>query len=104
VHNKIDQWSLDHNREPYLPPEGAIALSAMTGEGCDALLQWIDEKLSAQLLATYHYQLPHADGRAIAWLYANGQVMHHVEEEKTAEYEVRLSAANAARFHQQFGY
>ena len=104
VHNKIDQWSADHNHEPYLPPAGAVALSAMTGEGCDALLQLINEKLSLQLLATYHFHLPHADGRAIAWLYANGQVIQHKEEETTADYEVRLSAANAARFHQQFGY
>ena len=104
VHNKIDQWSADHNRELYLPPAGAVALSAMTGEGCAELLQLIDEKLSLQLLATYHFQLPHADGRAIAWLYANGQVIQHQEEAETADYEVRLSAANAARFHQQFGY
>lgn len=104
VHNKIDQWSADHNREPYLPPEGAIALSAITGDGCGALLALIDEKLSAQLLGTYHYDIPHADGRAIAWLYANGQVMEHIEEEDAARYDVRLSAANAARFSQQFGY
>ena len=104
VHNKIDQWSIDHNREPYLAPEGAIPLSAITGEGCDALLQLIDAKLSAQLLSTYDYEIPHHDGRAIAWLYANGQVMHHREEESAARYEVRLSTANAARFHQQFGY
>ncbi len=104
VHNKIDQWSADHNREPYLAPTGAVPLSAMTGEGCEDLLQLIDQKLSSELLATYHYSIPHEDGRAIAWLYANGQVMQHHEEERTAEYEVRLSAANAARFHQQFGY
>ncbi|MFZ4540411.1 MAG: GTPase HflX [Rickettsiales bacterium] len=104
VHNKIDQWSLDHNREYYAAPEGAIPLSAMTGEGCDALLELIDDKLSSQLLDSHHYAIPHEDGRAIAWLYANGQVMNHREEEKYADYEVRLSAANAARFHQHFGY
>lgn len=104
VHNKIDQWSADHNREPYLPPAGAVPLSAITGEGCEQLLTFIDEKLSAHLLEPHHYRIPHADGRAIAWLYANGQVIDHREEEKFAEYEVRLSAANAARFHQQFGY
>lgn len=104
VHNKIDQWSRDHNREPYIPPEGAVPLSAITGEGCDQLLALIDEKLSAQLLGTYHYDIPHTDGRAIAWLYANGQVMEHVEEEEATHYDVRLSAANAARFSQQFGY
>lgn len=104
VHNKIDQWSADHNREPYLAPKGAVPLSAITGEGCAELLTLIDEKLSAELLATHHYTIPHTNGRAIAWLYANGQVMHHEEMETNAHYEVRLSAANAARFHQQFGY
>ncbi len=104
VHNKIDQWQADHNHEPYLPPAGAMPLSAITGEGCHELLQRIDEKLSAELLATHHYSIPHENGRAIAWLYANGQVMHHEEGDADAHYEVRLSPANAARFHQQFGY
>jgi GTP-binding protein HflX len=103
IHNKIDQWSADHNREPYLAPTGAVPLSAITGEGCAELLTLIDEKLSAELLATYHYTIPHAHGRAIAWLYANGQVMQHMEEDETAHYEVRLSAANAARFAREFG-
>ncbi len=104
VHNKIDQWSADHNHENYAAPAGAVPISAITGEGCAELLKLIDDKLSAELLATYHYTIPHENGRAIAWLYANGQVMDHTEEEATAHYEVRLSAANAARFHQQFGY
>jgi GTP-binding protein HflX len=104
VHNKIDQWSADHNREPYLAPAGAVPLSAITGEGCNELLALIDETLSSQLLGTHHFSIPHDDGRAIAWLYANGQVMEHIEEEATADYSVRLSAANAARFKQQFGY
>lgn len=104
VHNKIDQWSADHNREPYLAPAGATPLSAITGEGCAALLQRIDEKLSRELLATYHYSIPHTNGRAIAWLYTNGQVMGHDDTDEHADYEVRLSAANASRFTQQFGY
>jgi GTP-binding protein HflX len=103
IHNKIDQWSADHPGENYLAPEGAMPLSAITGEGCAELLTLIDEKLSAELLATHHYTLPHANGRAIAWLYANGQVMHHEEGDTTAHYEVRLSAANAARFAREFG-
>lgn len=104
IHNKIDQWSADHNGEYYVAPKGAVSLSAITGEGCDELLELLDDKLSAELLSTYHYSIPHSDGRAIAWLYANGQVMKHSEKETNADYEVRLSAANAARFHQMFGY
>ncbi len=102
VHNKIDQWQADHNGEPYLPPAGAVPLSAMTGEGCDALLALMDQKLSDELLTTHHFTIPHRDGRAIAWLYANGQVMHHEEGDSAAHYEVRLSTANAARFKREF--
>ncbi|MFM9889798.1 MAG: GTPase HflX [Rickettsiales bacterium] len=98
VHNKLDQWEADHPNETYLPSGEAMAVSALTGAGCDALLARIDETLSAELLSTYHFTIPHADGRAIAWLYANGQVMSREENENDALYSVRLSTANAARF------
>jgi len=104
VHNKLDQWRADHPGDSYVPQGGALALSAMTGEGCDILLAAIDQNLSASLLASHDYRIPHADGRAIAWLYANGQVMEHRETEKYAHYRVRLTPANASRFHQQFNY
>ena len=107
VHNKIDQWQADHNHENYVPPEGAVALSAITGEGCDRLCTMIDTTLSTQLLGDYTYTLPHSDGRAIAWLHANGQVMHHRDDPHDgtkAYYQVKLSAANAARFARMFDY
>lgn len=98
VHNKLDQWQADHPNETYLPSNGAIAVSALTGEGCETLLTRIDDVLSAELLSTYHFTIPHADGRAIAWLYANGQVIGREDGEDEALYTVRLSAVNAARF------
>ena len=107
VHNKVDQWQADHNNENYVPPGEAIALSAITGEGCDALLELIEAKLSKELLGTYDYVVPQQNGRAIAWLYANGQVMEHHEDKEdatVAHYNVRLSAANAARFAREFDY
>lgn len=104
VHNKVDLWEEAHPGETYIPQGDAMVVSAITGEGCDALLQRIDDALSAKLLASYDFTIPHTDGRAIAWLYANGQVMDHTEEETTAHYHVRMSAANAARFVREFGY
>lgn len=107
VHNKIDQWKQDHPADQYVPPTGAIPLSALTGEGCEHLLEVIDATLSDKLLGTYEYVLPQKDGRAIAWLYANGQVMEHREthtDALNAHYKVRLSPANAARFVREFGY
>ena len=106
VHNKIDQWEADH-REHYAAPAGAIPLSAITGEGCDALLAHIDESLSQKLLGSYNFTLPTSDGRAIAWLHAHGQVASQRMEENDearATYQVRLSPANAARFVREFGY
>lgn len=107
VHNKIDQWEADHPNDSYVPPAGATPLSALTGEGCDDLLSRIDDNLSSKLLGNYEYILPQKDGRAIAWLYANGQVVDHREDrldEMNAHYRVRLSPANAARFAREFGY
>lgn len=105
VHNKIDQWKADHHQDNYVPPGDALAVSAITGEGCDALLAVMDSILSASLLGTYHYRIPHADGRAVAWLYANGQVTDHTDDDvRDADYHVRLSLANAARFTREFGY
>ena len=107
VHNKVDQWRADHHDENYVPASEAIALSAITGEGCSTLLAIIDERLSKQLLEHYHYTLPQQNGRAIAWLYANGQVIKQENDKNdatNAHYHVRLSAANAARFKREFGY
>ena len=107
LHNKIDQWQADHPGENYVPAGEAMGVSALTGVGCDALLARIDATLSTQLLGTYDYTLPQTNGRAIAWLYAHGQVIGQKEHEKDpsiAHYEVRLSAANASRFTREFGY
>lgn len=107
VHNKIDQWGSDHPGEHYIPPEGAIPLSALTGEGCDALLNLIDQNLSSTLLGTYDYTIPQQDGRAIAWLYAHGQVVDQrpdLNDNLQASYRVRLTPANASRFTREFGY
>lgn len=101
VHNKLDLWEANRPNEMYLPQGDAMAVSALTGEGCDALLKRIDDALSEELLSTYHFTVKHADGRAIAWLYAHGQVIDREDFEEEALYTVRLSTANAARFSQR---
>ena len=101
VHNKIDLWKQLHGHE-YFPPDHAVGVSAVTGTGCDTLLQRIESSLSAQFLKSYQFCIPHSHGRAIAWLYANGQVTHHREDEAHAYYEARLSPAAAERFTRQF--
>lgn len=100
VHNKADLWREAHGYD-YTGADGALAVSAITGEGCDALLGTIDEALGASLLTEHEFHIPHSDGRAMAWLYANGQVLSRKDEEDEAIFIVRLSPANAARFAQR---
>ena len=101
VHNKIDRWHEIHQHD-YIPPKHAVAVSAIDGEGRDALLQRIDDALSAHLMRSYRFAIPHHEGRAIAWLYANGQVLNHEEKEEVAIYDVRLTMTAAERFTRQF--
>jgi GTP-binding protein HflX len=55
-------------------------------------------------LAEYHFAIPHTDGRAMAWLYAHGQVLERRDGDAIAHFSTRLSPANHARFVQQFAY
>jgi GTP-binding protein HflX len=43
-------------------------------------------------------RLRHGDGAAIAWLYANGNVVARRDDEEFAHMTVRLDPAQAARF------
>lgn len=97
VHNKIDLWREAHGQE-YLAPPQVFSLSAVTGEGCDALLEAIEAHLTEHLLERHQFRLAHGEGKALAWLYAHGQVTHVEEEEDVFNVTVHLSAANAARF------
>ena len=103
VHNKSDLWEAQHGMR-YIPSMQAMAVSAVTGEGCAELLTAIDATLSDSLLSEYTYAIPHTDGRAMAWLYANGQVLERRDGEEFAHFTTRLSTANRARFTQQFPY
>ena len=51
----------------------AVPISALSGEGCEQLLAEIDERLSAGN-EVLDVRIALADGAAIAWLYANGEV------------------------------
>ncbi len=101
VHNKTDLWENAHGLR-YHPPGNAMAVSAVTGDGVAALLSHIDHLLSDRLLNEYPLSIPHHDGRAMAWLYAHGQVLTRRDGEELAHFTARLTPANHARFVQQF--
>jgi GTP-binding protein HflX len=77
--------------------EGSVAVSAITGEGLEALKAAIDTRI-AQRMEVVDYDIPPHDGARMAWLYQHGEVVERYDEETAVHLKVRLLPANRARF------
>ena len=80
-----------------------IAVSAVTGEGLETLVEAVDELLGKDRLVLYT-DVSLADGKALAWLYSRGQVMEQNDDEEFAHIKVGLEPADVDRFTAQFPY
>lgn len=78
-----------------------VALSAVSGEGCDTLLDRLAELLS-EARSYQQYRLDLADGAALAWLYAHGKVVDRAEQDDHAVIGVALDPADVSRFEHRF--
>ncbi len=77
------------------------AVSAETGEGCEALLQFLAELVDQGALIEAH--LGAEDGEALAWLYRHGRVVErHEDEEGGVQLAVRLESGALGRFERLF--
>ncbi|MFN4281904.1 MAG: GTPase HflX [Alphaproteobacteria bacterium] len=75
-----------------------VAVSALTGEGCDGLLQLLDDRLSVGR-EVRELALPAGDGAAIAWLYDHADVLGRDDgEDGLVRLTVGMDAETAARF------
>ena len=79
-----------------------VAVSAVSGEGIDALLLAIDTRL-AEAGQEISVNVALADGANIAWLYRRGQVIERRDDEATAHFTVRLAKADVARLERREG-
>ncbi|NKC30269.1 GTPase HflX [Falsiroseomonas selenitidurans] len=79
---------------------GAIAVSALTGDGLDSLRAALDARLTAGM-QTADYRIGLADGARLAWLYEHGEVLAREDAEDAIRVSVRLSPADRARFEQR---
>ncbi|HTH97587.1 MAG TPA: GTPase HflX [Stellaceae bacterium] len=75
----------------------SVALSAVTGEGCDALLELLDRHLRVHMQPV-PFDVSLSDGAGIAWLYAHGEVIEREDDEEMAHLVVNLSDADRDRF------
>jgi GTP-binding protein HflX len=78
-----------------------VALSAVTGEGCDGLLRLFDRRLESGARAV-RLDVPLSDGQTLAWIYAHGEVLGRRDDADSAHLSVRLSDADLGRLrHRQ---
>jgi GTP-binding protein HflX len=79
----------------------AVPLSALTGQGCDILLQRIDRMLSTgQHLVTVEIDL--ADGAGLAWAYRNGRIRARHDEDGVARLSASLTETELGRWRKRF--
>jgi GTP-binding protein HflX len=98
--NKVDLLSAEE-RERLLEEarrrEDVVPISAITGDGLDALRDCMAEKLRSGE-QVHVIRIPATDGSRIAWLHSRGEVLEQAVDHDELELSVRLSPENWARF------
>jgi len=79
---------------------GSVAVSAITGEGLEALKAAIDRRI-AEGMELADYNIPPQDGARLAWLYQHGEVLERTDDEDAVHVKVRLLPADRARFERR---
>jgi GTP-binding protein HflX len=77
--------------------DGSVPISALTGDGIDALLQAIADRLRA-MANVVELLVPFDRGDVIAAVHREGEVLVESHEEDATRIRARLDAAGAARF------
>lgn len=78
-----------------------LPVSAITGEGCEALLKAIAGRLSARR-ETVELRLPPGDGANLAWLHAHSQVLDlRHDEEGIAHVRTAIDPEDLARYRKR---
>jgi len=98
--NKIDLLPAEERsrlEEDARRREDVIPISAITGEGLDALRECMAEKLRSGE-QVHQIRLSTTDGGKIAWLHSRGEVLEQKLDHDELELSVRLSPDNWARF------
>lgn len=76
--------------------ENSVLISAVSGDGCENLLQLIEKKLTNSYLRC-DIIIPNEDGKTVAWLHRNARVEGVETQESTGIYAVEISAENLSR-------
>ena len=80
---------------------GPIAISAITGEGTDALLARIESALTGANIA-FRLSLSPDDGEGLAWVYRHGRVLQRRDGARAISLTVSVDPGEAERFRTRF--
>jgi GTP-binding protein HflX len=98
-----DRWDMkDMKGLPRYTRGATVVVSALTGEGIDALLGLLDERL-AEHSRIYTIDIPLDNGAALAWLYRHGKILDRRDEDTRALLRIALDVADFGRFRRRFG-
>lgn len=98
----IDVFNKQDAPDAEKPEKGTLGVSAVTGEGLEALQAEI-ESFFAGKEEVYHFKVPATDGRKIAWLHAHGDVKNmEMSDDEIYQVDVLLSEENAELFKSYF--
>ncbi len=105
VWNKADLWDAEQRarlERLAAEREDVVITSARTGEGLEALLRAIAEKLAADS-AIRRIALEHWEGEALAWCYRHAEVLQREDTEQGPVLTLRLPPAELSRAQRRFG-
>ena len=101
--NKIDNLAPDQRQmlENQIERQAdAMAISALDGSGCDALLRRIDAELAGSQVQL-DITLPASDGAGLAWLHRHGEVKTMREDGGMLHLAVALSPGDVGRWEKR---
>ncbi|MEE2995894.1 MAG: GTPase HflX [Pseudomonadota bacterium] len=104
VLNKIDRLpveEVDVAMNVAFRDNNVVAMSAVTGRNTDALLERLDQLLSAGR-GIVELRVPHENGAAVSWLYRNSDVLSRDDCDEHAEMKVSISADKLASFEKNY--
>ena len=103
VWNKYDLAPPEMQKEMHRYTDNPVAVSAVTGEGVDHLLDTIAVMLDEKLYQPVSFIVDAGDGKAQAWLHRHGLVdATMMPTPEQVQLDVRLSYANIQRFIKAF--
>ena len=79
-----------------------VAVSAKTGEGLEALLAVVEQRLSAADTVV-HLDLDHAQGALVSWLHQQGRVLERTDDESGVHLDVALPPAAMGQLEEKLG-